>query len=305
MFKILELPPRARRILAPIIFCENQCGTTSACAENTTDFQIGWWDNGNYLRVRGEYRHINQGPKVCQELPPRARRIRASESAQLAQARTTSACEENTSCSGNSSNPTRNYLRVRGEYNSPHAKYWSMRELPPRARRILPYEPTSKNPHGTTSACAENTRSLTANRAMSWNYLRVRGEYAVPASEPLIPRELPPRARRIHTNLPAYTEQIGTTSACAENTIPGGLVSGGQVNYLRVRGEYRSSGLSGVWIEELPPRARRILGGASSLTPDDGTTSACAENTESLLSAVRAVWNYLRVRGEYGWAHCW
>ena len=30
--------------------------------------------------------------------------------------------------------------------------------------------------------------------------------------------ELPPRARRIHTNLPAYTEQIGTTSACAENT---------------------------------------------------------------------------------------
>ena len=52
-----ELPPRARRILAPIIFCENQCGTTSACAENTTDFQIGWWDNGNYLRVRGEYIH--------------------------------------------------------------------------------------------------------------------------------------------------------------------------------------------------------------------------------------------------------
>ena len=50
---------------------------------------------------------------------------------------------------------------------------------------------------------------------------------------------------------------------------------------------------------ELPPRARRILSLAEVMRVFDGTTSACAENTNPLHSLKGKPWNYLRVRGEY------
>ena len=73
---------------------------------------------------------------------------------------------------------------------------------------------------GTTSACAENTASRIPKYHMTWNYLRVRGEYQGHGILPgrwgnylrvrgeyrlalvtrQICRELPPRARRIQTN---------------------------------------------------------------------------------------------------------
>ena len=33
---------------------------------------------------------------------------------------------------------------------------------------------------------------------------------------------------------------------------------------------------------------------------EQGTTSACAENTRASLPTLPELWNYLRVRGEYG-----
>ena len=51
--------------------------------------------------------------------------------------------------------------------------------------------------------------------------------------------------------------------------------------------------------EELPPRARRIRGVSAEGEVCLGTTSACAENTGAPPISVRAVRNYLRVRGEY------
>ena len=70
------------------------------------------------------------------------------------------------------------------------------------------------------------------------NYLRVRGEYLGVAVEGLIGPELPPRTRRIRRLQGSTPEELGTTSAYAENTpVPewfGGLTK----NYLRVRGEY-------------------------------------------------------------------
>ena len=53
---------------------------------------------------------------------------------------------------------------------------------------------------GTTSACAENTLIMQSYSRKYWNYLRVRGEYMLDATEivPLV--ELPPRARRILTS---------------------------------------------------------------------------------------------------------
>ena len=91
------------------------------------------------------------------------------------------------------------------------------------------------------------------------NYLRVRGEY-------------PKRFGLIH---PAR----GTTSACAENTAKTLLPHHSSGNYLRVRGEYGVPGHMMDMDEELPPRARRILFLSENVTPNSGTTSACAENT--------------------------
>ena len=51
---------------------------------------------------------------------------------------------------------------------------------------------------------------------------------------------------------------------------------------------------------ELPPRARRILDLCVAMVAANGTTSACAENTTRCPGPVPPVWNYLRVRGEYG-----
>ena len=138
--------------------------------------------------------------------------------------------------------------------------------------------------------------------AVAWmerNYLRVRGEYRWIAADHGFSGELPPRARRIPAAYSARSGRIGTTSACAENTRPGGTLTLKWWNYLRVRGEYwhpcRRRGGS----EELPPRARRIQPMVWVMDCAPGTTSACAENTIGTAEAASELGNYLRVRGEY------
>ena len=92
----LELPPRARRILQNLGDFAATEGTTSACAENTTVKTTAITALGNYLRVRGEYSAKSPSFRASQELPPRARRIRAMPSTEAASVGTTSACAENT-----------------------------------------------------------------------------------------------------------------------------------------------------------------------------------------------------------------
>ena len=132
---------------------------------------------------------------------------------------------------------------------------------------------------GTTSACAENTDSLVVDVLCAWNYLRVRGEYLVHRLWLVSESELPPRARRIPYLDISHLCDDGTTSACAENTLPLHMQTYTPRNYLRVRGEYEKNPYSQKTGLELPPRARRILhiGGGDEL--QIGTTSACAENT--------------------------
>ena len=134
---------------------------------------------------------------------------------------------------------------------------------------------------GTTSACAENTRSNAHSRPGIRNYLRVRGEYSRGSGRAILSLELPPRARRIQVLLIRGHIPPGTTSACAENTAgKGGRRSAGG-NYLRVRGEYREQPHLRTVTTELPPRARRIRFEVLYEDSPAGTTSACAENTES------------------------
>mgnify|MGYP000927026732 CR=1 FL=1 len=172
---------------------------------------------------------------------------------------------------------------------------------------------------GTTSACAENTASRIPKYHMTWNYLRVRGEYCLAHCSMSFPMELPPRARRIQPVLPKNWFVQGTTSACAENTGLDHLANSIDRNYLRVRGEYQGHGiLPGRWgnylrvrgeypkqchkerlIRELPPRARRIRKNIPVHCHGLGTTSACAENTAAKNHFILFNRNYLRVRGEY------
>ena len=94
-------------------------GTTSACAENTIARNRRPPMHGNYLRVRGEYVHRHGHHGDQRELPPRARRILNNLLHWNLSLGTTSACAENTACFLVMRAPTRNYLRVRGEYEPP------------------------------------------------------------------------------------------------------------------------------------------------------------------------------------------
>ena len=169
---------------------------------------------------------------------------------------------------------------MRGEYACLRLSCARMLELPPRARRIR-FKPSSPS-------------------ALMGNYLRVRGEYLMGEIRNQEDLELPPRARRILIQAIEQPFDCGTTSACAENTPRSHTRRGPSWNYLRVRGEYATSGFEEFWAAELPPRARRILLNASLWGWLMGTTSACAENTTWRCCCCWWCWNYLRVRGEYG-----
>ena len=134
---------------------------------------------------------------------------------------------------------------------------------------------------------------------MTWNYLRVRGEYQLLKTIFSMVSELPPRARRIPEVAVPPQAMVGTTSACAENTAFDTLYFTPPWNYLRVRGEYTSTLPAVSVITELPPRARRILLPNQTLRVFSGTTSACAENTPTMNPVSNMMRNYLRVRGEY------
>ena len=192
---------------------------------------------------------------------------------------TTSACAENTRGWGFRARGLGNYLRVRGEYHLIHSNSFPLRELPPRARRILGANWQEDLEKGTTSACAENTYVILGRRFSPRNYLRVRGEYITADFCTCNHVELPPRARRIHCDGIDFPTIFGTTSACAENTTNG-----------------TTSVASST---ELPPRARRIPHSEPFKTSSTGTTSACAENTNQASIYADLGGNYLRVRGEY------
>ena len=66
-----------------------------------------------------------------------------------------------------------------------------------------------------------------------------------------------------------------------------------------MRGEYTGDNEGTHYIEELPPRARRIHTIRLPRPMLFGTTSACAENTSAVCGVGLTLGNYLRVRGEY------
>ena len=127
----------------------------------------------------------------------------------------------------------------------------------------------------------------------------MRGEYTRCPLYTCPRPELPPRARRIQIVDELAGAAVGTTSACAENTLRNDYMNLEQRNYLRVRGEYKQPDHCSKAALELPPRARRIRFASEIVCKLLGTTSACAENTFPSRWLPEFAWNYLRVRGEY------
>ena len=127
----------------------------------------------------------------------------------------------------------------------------------------------------------------------------MRGEYQARGGAGFDSGELPPRARRILLAHNQRTLQLGTTSACAENTASRRVPKVFAGNYLRVRGEYAGGIKEDFFLLELPPRARRIPYRPLGALGPIGTTSACAENTKLGGLDTKTHGNYLRVRGEY------
>ena len=152
---------------------------------------------------------------------------------------------------------------------------------------------------GTTSAYAENTGSRPSASANLRNYLRVRGEYITRVAWSCTASELPPRTRRILCACENSCENMGTTSAYAENTTSATWIRSNGWNYLRVRGEYNGWKRKFCCMRELPPRTRRIHNVLRHYAGQHGTTSAYAENTRCRRTDANPSWNYLRVRGEY------
>ena len=194
---IMELPPRARRIPPVLPPWSKSHGTTSACAENTGVPHPIFPHQGNYLRVRGEYRTWRTMLLPIRELPPRARRIPKTTKPPVTRHGTTSACAENTLGPLHRIFSSGNYLRVRGEYTFGFEAIEFAEELPPRARRIHSSYIIDALVGGTTSACAENTVCMRSESVLGRNYLRVRGEYCQLQKAGGQEWELPPRARRI------------------------------------------------------------------------------------------------------------
>ena len=192
-----ELPPRTRRILVGAIRTGVTNGTTSAYAENTPIRNILIRVKRNYLRVRGEYASHGSLFGVYWELPPRTRRIPSNRCMNKMRRGTTSAYAENTPDISPPQAWSRNYLRVRGEYEKLLKHQSDTWELPPRTRRIPVTACSDPMTCGTTSAYAENTRLGQEFIDATRNYLRVRGEYGCRIGLLPPPWELPPRTRRI------------------------------------------------------------------------------------------------------------
>ena len=233
-----ELPPHARRILTTLDNESALLGTTSACAENTSDHDLRSLNRGNYLRMRGEYHLMEYRKALLSELPPHARRIHRCYAGDRMILGTTSACAENTDSINTMPVIGGNYLRMRGEYGVFITQGKLSLELPPHARRILALDQITRKNQGTTSACAENTSTYATPGAPTRNYLRMRGEYFDKPQGDEGLGELPPHARRIPSSWRIISMMEGTTSACAENTPHPGLNCFQHGNYLRMRGEY-------------------------------------------------------------------
>ena len=150
---------------------------------------------------------------------------------------------------------------------------------PPRVRSRLNSVEGAETTPGITSACAEQTFLSIGIRRVTGDHLRVCGADLFQRLVSVLYEGSPPRVRSRLTLYAADNQQIGITSACAEQTSRGRGSDRSDRDHLRVCGADLSKSAATVAEEGSPPRVRSRLRGRGRVHGRCGITSACAEQT--------------------------
>ena len=154
-------PPRVRSRLGQAYTFVTEFGITSACAEQTRLSRRTRSSTRDHLRVCGADRLITPDTKVLAGSPPRVRSRPERSPAPVGRCGITSACAEQTRPATRAGFSARDHLRVCGADQGDHGGAGRRVGSPPRVRSRLKCRLTLHSGLGITSACAEQTRSLT------------------------------------------------------------------------------------------------------------------------------------------------
>ena len=231
-------------------------GITSACAEQTVARWTPACPNWDHLRVCGADNITPQPLVPPVGSPPRVRSRRFRFRFRFNRLGITSACAEQT-CIGWLEYPAVvDHLRVCGADRYAYGFMNRFSGSPPRVRSRL----CSVSPLafwlGITSACAEQTWSLKRLSSSSRDHLRVCGADLQGDLEQLSGSGSPPRVR---SRLPCpccRSGDGGITSACAEQTLISGVLSGVCGDHLRVCGADTTGVGTATDPSGSPPRVR-------------------------------------------------
>ena len=168
---------------------------------------------------------------------------------------------------------------------------------PPRVRsRLLPPVRPDRT-LGITSACAEQTRWNCPTRSGRRDHLRVCGADLHHFSNASRAEGSPPRVRSRRGRALPRREVEGITSACAEQTTSEGRRGRSGRDHLRVCGADQRGRPMKRWETGSPPRVRSRPEAVPEGCPEDGITSACAEQTPWGMATGGLIGDHLRVCG--------
>ena len=209
----------------------------------------------------------------------------------------TSACAEQTACGARSIFAATDHLRVCGADTAWNIAQECAAGSPPRVRSRPAWRVPARLAGGITSACAEQTPTMSRVTVLVWDHLRVCG-----ADAWLIPRSVPntgspPRVRSRRFNVGIHIIDHGITSACAEQTITHSQCPAAGRDHLRVCGADCEVAAALVAIWGSPPRVRSRLILHVQRPVAFGITSACAEQTARGAGYWRGNGDHLRVCG--------
>ena len=240
------------------------------------------------------------GERLCeseQGSPPRVRSRPLRAFGHRQRRGITSACAEQTAGSSWAGWRSWDHLRVCGADDPGDDVSWSGEGSPPRVRSRPFGGLHDEFRDGITSACAEQTATLTAGVSEPRDHLRVCGADLHSMAHVGFSLGSPPRVRSRLTLYAADNQQIGITSACAEQTILTIRWTNWTWDHLRVCGADAHNIPSEARGEGSPPRVRSRLDSKRRGNVAQGITSACAEQTSQGRAPTPPAWDHLRVCG--------
>ena len=195
-------------------------GITSACAEQTAIRSPASSTPRDHLRVCGADHGTKSHDWHATGSPPRVRSRHSTSGKIIFSAGITSACAEQTGTRCRRPPPPRDHLRVCGADNLDVFDRLFVHGSPPRVRSRPSLRAVRRRSGRITSACAEQTPTLTGRPVWRRDHLRVCGADQVARISTRKALGSPPRVRSRRAEAERYGYRHGITSACAEQTLP-------------------------------------------------------------------------------------